>query len=159
MGSRCPSQKAQPRGAKLKPQMRISAMNGSAMTRLLRLRRKDTEEGDDEIERHERHAVLVRTAAADGGHGTCRHIGRGLPGSERVELRRSERGSGYLATRGPGAGRLARRQHEMAVRWQMLRHEGDALHPAGIADRMLTVVMKRRPPAKIRHRERALPVA
>src|SRR4051812_40836274 len=69
MGSNCPSQKAQPFGAKLNGKMRISATNGSAIIFLLGRGREDSEERDDEIHTEVRLKVIMRLAAASGRYG------------------------------------------------------------------------------------------
>src|SRR5579884_4303703 len=82
-GSSCPSQNAQPLGAKLNAKIRISATNGF-MT-FLRLRRINAEQRDDETHREERLEVVVRLAAARGRE--ARHLlQRGGP--RRVDRRR-----------------------------------------------------------------------
>src|SRR5439155_26218865 len=67
MGMSCPSHSAHPEGAKLNPNIRISATNGSAIA--TSLGREDSEKGDDEADAEKRHHVVVRLAAAPGRHG------------------------------------------------------------------------------------------
>src|SRR5262245_55627694 len=67
MGMICPLQNAQPKGAKLKPNTRISARNGSAMGASA-LRGENAFQRDDEVHAQERLTVLVRLASALCGH-------------------------------------------------------------------------------------------
>src|SRR3954454_16865657 len=64
MGINCPSQNAQPLGAKKNGKMRISATNGSAMTSSSGLRREDPEQGNDEAHAEIWLHVVVRLVAA-----------------------------------------------------------------------------------------------
>src|SRR5437016_2741284 len=94
MGMSCPSHSAHPEGAKLNPNIRISATNGSAMA--TSLGREDSEKGDDEADAEKRHHVVVRLAAAPGRHRTR---GQGDVGRIRyVQVRRARLG-GYLPER------------------------------------------------------------
>src|SRR4051794_41924647 len=70
MGSNCPSQRAQPAGAKLPPNIRISPTYGLLMGSSV-LGREDALEGDDEVDAQVRLHVLVRLAPAGGSD----HVG------------------------------------------------------------------------------------
>src|SRR5439155_22709932 len=94
MGMSCPSHSAHPEGAKLNPNIRISATNGSDMA--TSLGREDSEKGDDEADAEKRHHVVVRLAAAPGRHGAG---GQGDVGRLRYgQGRRGPRG-GHLPER------------------------------------------------------------
>src|SRR5436305_6001650 len=69
MGINWPWHMAQPAGAKLPPNMRISPTNGLLIALLLVPRREDTLQRDDEVHDAVGLLVLVRLAAADVGDG------------------------------------------------------------------------------------------
>src|SRR3989442_15930396 len=83
MGMSCPSHSAHPEGAKLNPNIRISATNGSDMT--TSLGREDPEQGNDEADTQERHHVAVRLAPppAQTPPGARGDAGRPPPGGTR----------------------------------------------------------------------------
>src|SRR5205085_11018411 len=63
-GKICPSQKAQPLGAKLNGKMRISARKGSIVILLLSLRRENPEERNDEINAQVGLKITMRLTAS-----------------------------------------------------------------------------------------------
>src|SRR4051812_10041782 len=73
IGTSWPSQNAQPAGAKLPPNIRISPTYGEPMSVPAR---EDAREGDDPVQPQQRLAVLVRLAAADvrDGRGVQRRV-------------------------------------------------------------------------------------
>src|SRR5437868_1646167 len=134
MGISWPSQKAQPVGAKLKGKTRISATNGSAMRRLLGLRRKDAEQRDDEIDAEIGLEVLVRLVSPRRRNRARRKRGdrrwRSV-GNQHLRLREQRSRGGPLAGEVGGAG------ERMRVQRNLLGGERDRFHSAVLSERVI----------------------